>query len=442
MMRQRATARAAATAALVCAAGMVAGQGERSDTAPIVDERTDVRLAWHIDQARDDLGARVLPFWASGVQRFGGGFAVGWDQAAGRVTPSQRGTLAQAGVTWAFAHATVHGLAPVEVDPWGMVRHGTAYLLNVCRDDVHGGFYEAVSISGGVADDSKHTRTQAAAIAALVEAFRVTGDEAALNAALDTARLVDTHLRDRSSGGWVDSAAADWSRDGHSEIKRAETHLAMLEALTALAGVTSDDEVDGALRHAVDIVSTRFFPREASKARRRATTDWAGLPGELEFGPTVYGLHASAARAIAAGTMALGREPDWSRVRAVFGHALGHLQDDGPAAGVALVGYAGRPPMARARVWWAQAEVISAAAFLIEHRPELRVELEPVLAGVLDWYNVYQLDQGTGVPIKVVDVDGTPIDSTLAGPGKFGMLDVRARAAVARLDASSPVGGG
>jgi mannobiose 2-epimerase len=404
-------------------------------TTPTVelDQRLDARLAYHAKQARTELADRVLPFWSQMADRYRGGFNPGWDLTRSRVRGNEVSVVSQAGLTYAFAHALEAGLAPVEVDPLWHVRHGLKFLLGPCRDLDRGGFYDRVSLAGGVTSDAKRTEVQAAAIVALVEAFRVTGDDAALDAAMETFRLVTEHLRDRSAGGWFEGANGDWSRAGEGSIKRAETHLAVLQAFTALAGVSSDADVKGELAHALTIVRERFYPSDPGRAKRRATSDWLAVSGELEYGPVVYALHATAARAVGEAQVALGREVAWDRVRALLEHATAHLAQSGPGAGVALMGYAGQPVLAEPRVWWAQAEVISGLAWAIDANPSWREDLGPTLAGVLDWYANFQIDAATGIPVAVVGQEGEPIVGTLAGAGKFGMLDVRARAWVVRM---------
>ncbi len=406
------------------------------DAAPTVelDQRLDARLAYHAAQARTELADRVLPFWSQMADRYRGGFNPGFELGRGRIRGNEVSVVSQAGLTFAFAHAFEAGLAPVEVDPVWHVRHGLKFLLGPCRDLERGGFYERVSLAGGVTSDAKRTEVQATAIVALVEAYRVTGEESALDVAMETFRLVTRHLRDRSAGGWFEGANADWSREGRSGIKRAETHLAVLQALTALAGVTPDAEVKGELAHAVTVLQERFFPSDPGRAKRRASSDWLAVPGELEYGPVMYALHATAARAVGEAQVALGREVAWDRVRALVDHATAHLAEQGPGAGVALMGYAGQPVLAEPRAWWAQAEVISALAWAIDANPAWREDLGPVLAGVLDWYANFQIDPATGIPVAVVGQEGGAIVGTLAGPGKFGMLDVRARAWVVRLE--------
>lgn len=414
----------------------VAATVAQPDAAPTValDHRLDARLGYHAAQARTELADRVLPFWSRMADRYRGGFNPGWDLDTGRVRGNEVSVVSQAGLTFAFAHANEAGLAPVEVDPSWHVRHGLKFLMGPCRDVDRGGFYDRVSLAGGVTSDAKRTEVQATAIVALVEAYRVTGDDDVLDAAMETFRLVTRHLRDRSAGGWFEGANADWSRDGRPGIKRAETHLAVLQALTALAGVTPDAEVKGELAHAVTVLQERFFPSDPGRAKRRATPDWLAVPGELEYGPVMYALHATAARSVGEAQVALGREVAWDRVRSLLDHATAHLAEEGPGAGVALMGYAGQPVLAEPRAWWAQAEVIAALAWAIDAKPEWREDLGPTLAGVLDWYANFQIDPATGIPVAVVGREGDAIAGMLAGPGKFGMLDVRARAWVVRLE--------
>jgi len=392
---------------------------------------------FHAQLARRTLAGSTLPFWAETADRFRGGFAPGWSLAAGRERVDEVSTVSQAGLTWVFAHAARHGLAPVELDPWGLTAHGVDFLLGPCRDETHGGFYDWVSLAGGPIRGGdrfvKRTETQSVAIRALVEAYRVNGRDESIAAARETFTRIEEHLRDREHGGWFDEADADWSMGDRERFKRAETHLAVLEAYTALAGVADDEAVSAALAHAVEVCSRRFFPSESGRARQVAAADWSAPPDRLEFGPVVYGLHASAARAIAAGERALGRPVDIAAMRSRLDRALRGVGESSPAGGLPLMGYAGQPPLATTRAWWAQSELAAALAEAIRHEPELSAEYGPGLSGVLVWIATAQTDPQTGVPIAAVDADGRPVWGMLAGPGKFGMIDTRARAAVARL---------
>ncbi|MEM7754068.1 MAG: AGE family epimerase/isomerase [Planctomycetota bacterium] len=387
--------------------------------------------------ARRALASRVLPFWASMVDRGRGGFAPAWSVGVGRGPVDEVSVLSQAGLTWVFAHTARRGLAPIEIDPWGLAEHGVVFLLGPSRDETHGGFREWVSLNGspvGDAREVKLTQTQALAIRALVEVHLVTGRSDVLDAAMEAFDRIETHMRDAEHGGWFDEASEGWEMTDAGRVKRAETHLAMLESLTALAKVRPTGRVTDALAHAVEVCRGRFFPLQPGQAVRMVGPDWSALPDRLEHGPVSYGLYASGARAIAAGESALGSQVDIEAMSTRLRVATGPIRGGLVMSGVPLMGYAGRAPMASPRAWWTQAEVATALVEAIVMEPSLEAEFGPLLSGVLAWIDGPQTDADTGALIGAVDEAGTVVWGTIAGPGKFGMLEVRAKSAVAKLD--------
>jgi mannobiose 2-epimerase len=120
---------------------------------------------------------------------------------------------------------------------------GFSFLEGQMRDRRHGGFFAKVSDAGQPTDRRKHVYLNAFALYGLVAYHGASGDVQAMTAAQDLFRVLDDKAYDRKHGGYVEFFSEDWrpitdpkepGYVGTSGTKTYNTHLHMLEALTAL----------------------------------------------------------------------------------------------------------------------------------------------------------------------------------------------------------------
>lgn len=176
------------------------------------------------------------------------------------------------------------------------------------RDKTNEGFFAA---SGGNNAPTKSTLLQAQVVLALVEFARVSGDNEQRPLAIKTWRLLRDRARDRIDGGYYDSfisAPPTPTSATASGDKSAATHLAMLEAGTALFELTRDRSIRTDLLELLDLNAGRFFPERPEEASAAYNNIWEPLS---PIARPAEALRTEAGTAIARAQLALGTPVRW-----------------------------------------------------------------------------------------------------------------------------------
>ncbi len=180
-----------------------------------------VSPAWRTDLAArftSDLQRHVKDAWYPvSVDRELGGFRTDLDRRWRPVGPDDRMLEYQARHTRTVARL---GRAfPLEPQWADYATHGVRYLTDVMRDGESGGWFWLVDRHGAPqASATKHAHSTAYVISALVEAYRLTGDSATLDLAVETFEWLERALHDNEHGGYHGWA----TRDGRPILDRAQ----------------------------------------------------------------------------------------------------------------------------------------------------------------------------------------------------------------------------
>lgn len=215
----------------------------------------------------------ILGFWYPRAVDPDGGYRVGWD-ARGRPGPDVRGVVSQARLVYVFARAARDGIRPPEM--LAAAEHGFRYLRDVLWDDVHGGFRWRLD------DPRKVAYGHAFAVYGLTELVRAGGPPGAARLATDALDALDDHLRDPDHGGYREVLAPDWSPsrerspiDRHDpDDKLVNTHLHLLEAMTAVHRAGLDDRAEARVRELVDVLVRRARRRRGTPMTDSWSRDW------------------------------------------------------------------------------------------------------------------------------------------------------------------------
>ena len=205
-------------------------------------------------RARAELVGNILPFW----QRHAFDES-GWLRGAVlddlRIDDTRpRHAVIAARILWTFAAAS-EALPSQRGDFEPTSRAALDLVLGGFWDEAHGGVFWSLHPDGSVDADRKQIYAQAFAIYGLAEWHRESGDERALAAAWRIFRLLETHARDRTDGGYIEALSRTWglladtalSDKDLSVPKSMNTNLHVLEAYTTLLRVTGDERVREAL---------------------------------------------------------------------------------------------------------------------------------------------------------------------------------------------------
>lgn len=260
---------------------------EPTETAwPLAGEEAFARApagwrARHADSIEAALREHVLePWYPLSVDQTLGGFRTDLDRRWRPTGPDDRMLEYQARHTRNVARL---GRAFPSQDQWtDHARHGAAYMDQVMRDRSDGGWFWLVGRDGSpLAAGTKHAHSTAYLIGAMVEVYRLTGDEAALDTAQEAFDWLDATLHDHEHGGYFGWATRDgrvirersdvetWSRDvdplGHEiGLKDLNVHSDLSESLRLLLVERPSPVLFARTRELYDILENRFATVDGS----------------------------------------------------------------------------------------------------------------------------------------------------------------------------------
>lgn len=159
------------------------------------------------------------------------------------------------------------------------VRQGTDFMLARFRDPLHGGWLEAVHPDGSVRNPNKRLYSQAFAIFALAHAYRATGEQRYLDAALQSWHEIRLHFAD-NLGGFRAGMNRDFSRAMLDNSQNPLMHL--FEALVDLYRASHSPEArDGAetIGRFIAYELLEGLPDGSARIPEIYDADWKPLPG-------------------------------------------------------------------------------------------------------------------------------------------------------------------
>jgi mannobiose 2-epimerase len=249
-------------------------------------------IAEYASQAAAELQGNILPFWLQHTRDpKRGGFYGEIDGKLKVKKEAPRGALLTARVLWTFSAAYARYHAPEYRE---MARWAYDDLLAHFWDREQGGVYWMVSADGVPVDDRKVAYVQSFAIYGLSEYFRATGEQAALDKAVELYRVLDRHAHDQKHGGYFEEFKRDWtisrqrgrfgSAMGSAGQKSQNTHLHILEALTNLYRAWPDPQLKRDLREVTELMLDRVLDAESGHLHLFLKEDWTPDSAEVSFG--------------------------------------------------------------------------------------------------------------------------------------------------------------
>jgi 4-O-beta-D-mannosyl-D-glucose phosphorylase len=212
-----------------------------------------------------ELESDILPFWLPYVDREGGGF-YGLVRNDGSFDASApKGLVMHSRFLWAYSAAYMRY---AKEDYRAAARAAYDYLRSGQRDEVRGGFWWIVDQGAATPQvDVKMVYGQAFAIYALAEYNLATGDQGALDLAMETYGLLESVARDKAKGGYYEACDREWSkpiRFALSDVdipcdKSMNTNLHVLEALSNLYRASRAEAVKASLTSLLEVYAYRIF---------------------------------------------------------------------------------------------------------------------------------------------------------------------------------------
>lgn len=241
-------------------------------------------------------GRRILRYWRDHVLLPGGGFygRVTADGKADQAAP--RSLVLATRILWTYARAITSGYADTE-EYRVTADQAYAFLRKYYWDSEHLGFYWMIDGANHPIQLGKHIYGQAFAIYALAEYHAASGNEEALQLALQTQWIVEHKAADHVHGGYHEDFTREWERGnvvGHHAVnqgwpKSMNTHLHILEAYTRLYQVKHDAALGHRLFDVLEVVLQRIVHSDSGHFRLFFTSDWQVRGDVVSYGHDIEG---------------------------------------------------------------------------------------------------------------------------------------------------------
>ncbi len=376
--------------------------------------------ARRLDQQLRD---QVMPFWYdSGVDRQQGGYTL---------EPGSKQLVAQTRMIWGFSHAHRHGLATPQRDYLAAARQGYEFLTAHFLDREHGGYYWLTDDAGHATNQYKMIYGQAFVIYALVEYYRASQDQQALDRALEQFLVLQQKAHDKQHGGWFEHFTPAWTpvmqpqENVSVEVpgyKSANAHLHLMEAFTELYLETRDARVREALQESLRINRDYFYPLNPAQSAFHCHPDWTRVADQSSEGLS-YGHNVEFAWLMLRAQQALAEPLSWQHFYAHLDHALKNGFDH-TAGGLYNKGFGDQPAVDREKVWWTQAELLAALSVSLQH--ESRAQDVAAMKLLLSFLQQKMIDPRDGIWVASVSADGKPKWDSKKNHWKANYHDVRA----------------
>ena len=164
--------------------------------------------------AQEMLNNVILPFWMSLKDETHGGYygLVDFDLQVDKT--AEKGCILNSRILWFFSEAAML------TGRGGRCRLRPATPTSGSRTTAltgkNGGVYWSCDAPGRPLDTTKHTYNQAFAIYALSAYYRLTGQQAALDRALELFRLIESRCTDAE--GYLEAFTVDWKPESNEKL--------------------------------------------------------------------------------------------------------------------------------------------------------------------------------------------------------------------------------
>ena len=239
------------------------------------------------EEIKDELEGDILPFWLALRDPEGGFYGeVTSDGAVLKDAP--RGEILNARIIWTFA-AAYKALGKQEY--LSAALHARDWFVSNIIDKENGGVFWSVSADGTPIDTKKQLYSQAFAIYAFSELYKVTSDKADLEVAENLFNIIETRFADHDNGGYGEALARDFSpledmslsaHDINAD-KTMNSHLHLLEAYANLYQVWPDPALKVKLISLVNLMCETIMSPEGH-LHLYFTRDWTVIPGAVSYG--------------------------------------------------------------------------------------------------------------------------------------------------------------
>ncbi len=316
------------------------------------------------ERAERNLRECILPFWRNYLtDEENGGF---YGKVREDLTPdpeSPKSVVLNCRLLWTFTRA--YDVFAEEKDKKLAVR-AFSYIRTYFWDRIYGGVYWMVTCKGEPSEPEKRLYGQAFLIYAMAEYYRVFGDEEALAMAMETFCLVNAHMK-WENGGYRDSVARDWQKDDWVNVwvknrtgapKLLNSNMHFFEGILALEEVSGDSAVRESLKEELEFLLNVTMDPAWGHLKAAMGLDGRRLDGELN-----YGHDGECSYLMTRAALRLGEEGLIQKAFLTAKTLADHMAAEGfdnTDGGLCYVGDMNSGRRNRAKIWWVQAEGVTA----------------------------------------------------------------------------------
>jgi mannobiose 2-epimerase len=370
------------------------------------------------------IAEQNVEYWLiHGPDREFGGFHGFLGRQGEPLVPTDKGLLQQSRHLWTFSTWYERREKSERIE--GIARNLVRFILDHFGDERGDGFFRKVDRAGNVVDRVHQVYPEAFAVYALSTFGRVFGEPLAIERALRCFKAFDRRVHEPTFGGYDLTGDPPWQTPGAS--KETNTHIHVMEALTALGEVSHDALVHQRLREFTELTI----------ARHRQPLNYAHLEFLLDYTPfgeprVSYGhdletswLVLDAMRVVAAEKVVAPLPGHIAETALEMGKASARWGFDTEKGGYFNAGIPAGRVLDYEKLWWVQFEALPALVKL--HRARVLPDALNRLEWTLNWLETGQLDQEFGGFYWGVMPDGTlgPYGDRKGDPWKASYHDLR-----------------
>jgi mannobiose 2-epimerase len=238
------------------------------------------RLVPLVKEIQQHLFNELVPFWTThGVDKEYGGFLTYLDKHGKPTGETDKTLVCQTRMIYsaASAHRNDLGGGKFLED----ARQGFEFLTNYFWDEEHTGWYWVCAQDGTPINPSKLTYGHSFAIYALSEYAMASGDDRALEMAVETHRTLTALAADGDNGGFLEFLEQDWTpkKPGvyGGDRKSLDVHMHLMEAFTNLYEATGEKRYKEDAEYVIDLLFEHMIHPEFGTGIAQFALDWTPL---------------------------------------------------------------------------------------------------------------------------------------------------------------------
>ena len=239
-------------------------------------------------EVREVLENNILRFWIDRMQDDAhGGFYGRMDGNNIIHADADKGAILNARILWAFsaAYRVLHKSEYLDT-----ATRTYRYFMDHFIDKEYGGVYWSLDYKGQPKDTKKQFYAIGFAIYGLSEYVRATGNEEALEQAIQLYRCIEEHALDHEYNGYIEATTRNWqpivdmrlSELDANYPKSQNTHLHIIEPYANLYRVWPSAELEHSLRNIIGIFTDHILNPATHHLDLFFNMDWSRGAGQLE----------------------------------------------------------------------------------------------------------------------------------------------------------------